>query len=209
MRLLIAAPSPYARKARVALHERGIGFEEEMTIPWNKGTNAPDHNPLGKIPVLILDDGRAIYDSRVIVEYVDTLRGGMRLIPDDPGERIDAKLIEAIADGVADAIVLILIESRRKANLQSRDWVARQRAKVDAGIAELARQLGDKSYFVGDRFTLADIAAGAVLAYAALRYPESDWATRYPTLAAFSQRMEARPSFRKTRPGPQFVEEIG
>ncbi|HRK18899.1 MAG TPA: glutathione S-transferase N-terminal domain-containing protein [Hyphomicrobiaceae bacterium] len=209
MKLLIAAPSPYARKARVALHERGIAFTEEVTIPWNKGTTAPDHNPLGKIPVLILDDGRAIYDSRVIVEYVDTLPGSTRLIPDHPAQRIQVKLIEAIADGVADAIVLILIESRRKANLQSRDWVARQRSKVDAGMAELSRQLGEQAYYVGDRFTLADIAAGAVLAYAALRYPDSDWATRFPNLEAYSARMEARSSFEKTRPGPQFVEEIG
>ena len=209
MKLLIATPSPYARKARVALHEKGIAFVEEITVPWNKGTRAPEFNPLGQIPALILGDGRSIYDSGVIVEYVDTLADAPRLIPSEPGERVAVRQIDALADGICDALVLIVIAGRRRRELQGRDWVARQRAKVDAGMAELARFLSAGRYFVGDRFTLADIAAGATLAFAALRFPESDWADRYPNLARFSERMEARPSFQKSRPSPQVVEEIG
>jgi glutathione S-transferase len=208
MKLLIATPSPYARKARVALIEKGLAFSEEVTVPWNKDTSASQHNPLGKIPVLLLDDGRAIYDSRVIVEYLDTVEGTVALIPSEPQARIAVKMVEALADGVSDAIVLVAIEARRERRLQSRDWIKRQQAKIEAGIAELDRQLGDRTWFVGDGLTVADIAAAATLGYARLRMPEFNWFTPYPRLRAFSDRLEARPSFLRTQPQVQTIEEI-
>jgi glutathione S-transferase len=209
MRLIIATPSPYARKARISLHEKSVPFVEEITVPWNPGTSAPDFNPLGKIPILICDDGRVVYDSRVILAYLDTLAGTPPMFPADAMQRIDALQIEALADGVCDAVVLIAIESRRKANLQSRDWVTRQSAKVDAGMAELNRLLGARSHFVGDAFSVADIAVGSALGYTALRFPEHPWRTQFPRLAVYWQRLEERPSFQKSRPSAQTVAEIG
>lgn len=209
MKLIIATPSPFARKARIALHEKGVPFGEEITVPWNPGTSAPEYNPLGKIPILICDDGRVVYDSRVILAYLDTLPGTPPMFPAEPMLRIDALQIEALADGVCDAVVLIAIEARRKAELQSSDWVSRQSVKVDAGMAELDRLLGDKTYLVGGTFSVADIAAGSALGYTALRFPAHPWRTLFPRLAAYWQRLEERPSFQKSRPSAQTIVEIG
>ncbi len=209
MRLIIASPSPYARKARIALHEKSLPFVEELTVPWNPGSVAPAYNPLGKIPILILDDGQAIYDSSVILEYLDTVAGTHALIPAAGSERVKAKQMEALADGISDAVVLIALEARRKPELQSRDWVARQRAKIDAGMAELDRVLGEQLWLVGTAFGLADIAAGSALGYTTLRLADHPWRRAYPRLAAYADRLEQRPSFQKSQPAPQTIVEIG
>ncbi len=209
MRLIIASPSPYARKARIALHEKGLAFTEELTVPWNPGTVAPAHNPLGKIPILILDDGQTVYDSSVILEYLDTVAGTTAMIPAAGTDRVQAKQYEALADGISDAVVLIALEARRKPELQSRDWVARQRAKIDAGMAELDRVLGDRKWLVGEAFGLADIAAGSALGYTALRLADHPWRETHPRLARYSDRLEQRASFQKSRPASQAIVEIG
>ncbi|HSF96316.1 MAG TPA: glutathione S-transferase N-terminal domain-containing protein [Thermohalobaculum sp.] len=209
MKLIIASPSPFARKARIALHEKGLPFEEVMDVPWNPDTVAPSHNPLGKIPVLILEDGSAIYDSRVIVEYLETLGAPPALIPADPAARIAARRIEALADGICDAVVLTVLEQSRREGLRSADWIARQRHKIALGTAELARLLGGRAFFVGEALTLADIAAGAALAYLDLRAPDYGWREQFPELAAFSARMEARQSFTRTRPYAQDIAPVG
>ncbi len=209
MKLIIATPSPYARKVRIALHEKNMTFEEIVDIPWNPGTTAPALNPLGKIPILILADGRAIYDSRVIVEYLDMLGRQPQLIPDDPAQRIAVKQLEALADGICDAIVLIAIEGRRKIGLQSGDWVSRQRAKVDAGTRALNEALTGKTWAVGDKFSLADITVATALGYLDLRLADFPWRTLYPDLVAFEARLSARPSFQRSRPSAQSIVEIG
>ena len=209
MKLVIATPSPFARKVRIALHEKQMPFEETVDVPWNPATIAPSLNPLGKIPILTLDDGRTLYDSRVIVEYLDTLGRPPPLIPDDPARRIEAKQIEALADGICDAVVLIAIEGRRKQELQSTDWVARQRAKVEAGVAALDQLVPGDHWLVGDTFGLADIAAGCALGYLDLRLPDFRWRECYRGLVAFDARLAARPSFAKTRPTAQAIVEIG
>jgi len=209
MQLIIASPSPFARKVRIALHEKGLPFEEVMDVPWNPDTVTPAHNPLGKIPVLLLDDGRAIYDSRVIVEYLETLEAPPALIPADPAARVAVRQIEALADGICDAVVLTVLEENRKPGLQSGDWLARQRRKIELGTAELARLLGERQHFVGEALSLADIAAGAALAYLDLRLPAYLWRPDYPTLVAFSARMEARESFACSKPHAQKIAPVG
>lgn len=209
MKLIIASPSPFARKVRIALHEKALPFEEVMDVPWNPETVAPAHNPLGKIPVLLLEDGRAFYDSRVIMEYLETLDLPPRLIPLDPQGRLDVRQIEALADGICDAVVLIVLEQARKPGLQSADWIARQTRKVALGVAELARLLGQGPHFHGETLTLADIAAGVALAYLDLRLPDHRWRPDFPALAAFSDRLEARPSFARTRPFAQTIAPVG
>ncbi len=204
MKLIIARPSPYARKARIALHEKGLAFEEHIDVPWNPDTVAVAHNPLGKIPILILDDGRVIHDSSVIVEYLDTI-AEPRLIPAEPGLRVRAREIETLAGGICDAVVLTVLEESRPPELQSKDWMTRQRRKIEQGTAALADALGSRDWFVQDGPTVGDIMAGCALAYMDLRRPDVDWRGAHPALVAFSERMEARPSFRQTRPETQEI----
>ena len=150
MKLLIATPSPYARKARVALLEKGLACEEVVDNPWLPQAGVGALNPLGKVPALVLDDGRVVHDSKVILEWLDAFAPEPRLIPLEPWRRVEAKQIEAIADGVCDAGVLIVLEQARPADKQSPAWIARQRGKVDAGIAELEGRLAG-----GERFMSA------------------------------------------------------
>jgi glutathione S-transferase len=203
MKLVIAKPSPFARKVRVALHEKALAFEEVVENPWAAGTAVPGTNPLGKVPALILEDGRVVYDSKVVVEYLETLGRPPPLIPVDPGLRIAHKQIEALADGISDAVVLVVLERSRPADLQSADWVGRQVRKIEAATAELARLLGAGEWLTGFGFGLADIAAGCALGYLDLRFPEFDWRSRHPALASYFARLDARPSFAATRPESQ------
>lgn len=208
MKLVIATPSPFARKARVALLEKRIAFETEIDVPWNRDAAAPSFNPLGKIPILVLDDGRVVHDSKVIVEYLETLGRPPRLLPADPALRIVHKQIEATADGICDAVVLIVLERSRAPALQSADWSARQLRKVKAGTAALAAELGANEWFVGGEFGLADIAVGCMLGYLELRLPEFEWRTPHANLSAFAAGIFERPSFKATVPETQQITEL-
>jgi len=208
MKLLSATPSPYARKVRIALIEKGIPFELMTEAPWNPGTTAPKFNPLGKIPVLMLDDGRVVHDSKVIVEYLEMLGRPPQLLPSDPSLRLAHKQIEAMADGVCDAVVLIVLERSRAPALQSSDWVGRQLRKVEAGTRALGDELGERQWFVGAALGLADIAVGCMLGYLDLRLPEFDWRSRHANLVAFGERMFSRPSFAATIPVAQQITEV-
>lgn len=208
MKLVIAKPSPFARKARVALIEKEIAFETEIDVPWNPGTAASKFNPLGKIPILVLDDGRVVHDSKVIVEYLEMLGRPPHLLPSDPSLRLAHKQIEATADGVCDAVVLIVLERSRAPALQSSDWIERQLRKAEAGTRALAHELDARQWFVGSGFGLADVAVGCMLGYLDLRLPESDWRSRHANLVAFAERIFARPSFAATIPETQQITEV-
>ena len=208
MKLVIAKPSPFARKARVALIEKGIAFETVIDVPWSPGTAAPNFNPLGKIPILVLDDGRVVHDSKVIVEYIEMLGRPPHLLPSEPSLRLAHKQIEATADGVCDSVVLIVLERSRAPALRSSDWIERQLGKVEAGTSALADSLGGRQWFVGSAFGLADIAVGCMLGYLDLRLPEFDWRGRHANLATFGERMFSRPSFAATVPGTQPLPEL-
>jgi len=205
MKLIIATPSPFARKARVALLEKDIAFHTIVDNPWLRGARAHAYNPLGKIPILMLDDGRVLHDSKVIVDYVDTLGRAPQLIPSELGPRIEHKQLEALADGVCDAVVLTVLELTRPAAAQSADWLARQRSKIEAGVAQCEQLIGQQDWFVGARFGLADICVGCMLGYLDLRLPDFDWRKRSPKLTAFFSRIAARPSFSATAPSAQSV----
>ncbi len=208
MQLIIATPSPFARKVRIALREKGLHHEETVSNPWRADALAPAHNPLGKVPVLLLDDGRTLYESAVIVDYLEALGAPPRLLPLDPAEGIAARQIDALAMGICDAVVLLVLEGQRRAEAQSAEWIARQRAKVEAGLRALSEALDRRDWFVGDGLTLADIAAGCALAYLDLRLPDVDWRGRYPNLVAHSAKLEARPSFAATFPVAQEIEPL-
>lgn len=205
MKLIIATPSPYARKARVALLEKNILFETVIENPWIRETGIGNINPLGKVPALILDNGEVVHDSSVIAEYVDTFSQPPQLLPADPLLRVTVKQIEAIADGVCDAVVLILLERYRSPELQSANWMSRQRKKVDAGIAELSQRLGEKEFFTAAGFSLAEISTACTLGYLDLRFAECAWRAGHGNLQRLFEKMSARPSFAQTIPSPQFV----
>jgi glutathione S-transferase len=205
MKLVIASPSPYARKARVALNEKGVEHEIVMDIPWAPDTVAPASNPLGKIPILLLDDGEVIHDSSVIVQYLEVVFPKPSLLPGDPMERLEHRKIEVLADGICDAVVLIALEGNREPALRSTDWVTRQKAKTDAGLACLSELLGERAWFVGDAMGVADITAACALGYLEVRAGKLDWRDKHPNLSAFSDRMEERPSFQISKPYAQRI----
>src|SRR6202166_1040603 len=140
MKLLSSQTSPYARKVRITIAEKKIECEVVEETPWDTGTSVPDHNPLGKVPVLILDDGTALYDSRVIVEYLDTVSPVSRLIPEPSRQRIAVKRWEALADRICDAAVLIVRETKRPARQQNGESITRQRDKIERGLADFASE---------------------------------------------------------------------
>lgn len=202
MKLVIATPSPFARKARIALIEKQLPHEIVVQNPWQTAIAV---NPLGKVPALIVEEGRVVHDSSVIVEFLETLGVPPVLIPADPQLRVAHKQIEAIADGICDAVVLIVTERARPAEMQSAAWIARQAGKIPAALDELERLLGGKEDFTRHGFGLAEIATGCALGYLDLRYPELDWRRGHPGLGALAQELDARSSFRVTRPSPQEV----
>ena len=197
MRLLGTPGSPYVRKVRIVLAEKGIPCEYVIERPSAPGSRVPSLNPLGKIPVLLRDDGRALYDSPVIVEYLDSLGDGPRLIPEPFDARIEVKRWEALADGVAEATVAVNHEYREPKEKQ-RDpaWFEKHRLKIDRGLTVMAQDLDAREFCFGERFTLADVAAGYALGYLDFALPEIDWHSRHPNLDRFAARLAQRASFR-------------
>lgn len=203
LKLIIATPSPFARKARVALLEKGLEFTVEVDNPWISGASIAPHNPLKKVPVLVTPDDGAIFDSRLIIEYVEAKWPLPPLLPAAPLARVAAHQVEVIADGVCDAVVLIVLERARPPQLQSRDWIARQMAKIEAGVDEAARRFAGGPWFAAGGFGLADIAVGCMLGYLDLRLPEFPWRERAPSLDMLFGNLSLRESFLATQPSAQ------
>jgi glutathione S-transferase len=198
---LIASPtSPYVRKVRIALAEKKIEYQRVEAFPWSPDNPVHAWSPLGKVPVLVLDDGTHLFDSRVIVEYLDTVSPVSRLIPEPSRQRIAVKRWEALADGICDATAAMVQERKRPAAIQSPEWIARQQQKVTAGVAELAHDLADKAWCNGEGYTLADIATGCALGYLDLRHPDFDWRDSYSNLSRLADKLAKRAAFQDTAP---------
>ena len=202
--LISATPSPYARKVRIALAEKGIAFELLTEVPWNDTTSTPKFNPLEKLPVLILEDGSSVYESSYILQYLELKYPTPPMLPADVDGILAARKLEVLCDGVCDALVLTFFE-RLRGEGASPEWTARQRRKIDGGVKEMARLVGKGDWAVGDRFSLGDIAAGTLVGFMAVRFPELPWRTQYPDLAALSDRLEQRPSFKNSVPSVQKI----
>jgi glutathione S-transferase len=201
MQLLASLTSPYTRKVRVVLAEKRIECEMELV-----DVSPPDHpvnalNPLGKVPTLVLDDGTALYDSRVIVEFLDHVSPISRLIPEDHRERVAVRRWEALADGTLDAGLLIRYESLRPKKEQSAAWTGRQLGKLNRGLERMAAELDERNWCHGDRYSLADIAVGCCLGWVEFRKPGgAALRGKYPKLARFYDRLMERPAFAETAP---------
>lgn len=199
MQLIDSPASPFCRKVKVVLHETGLAADVELvqvvTTPLAPDGQAAANNPLGKIPSLIRADGPAIYDSRVICRYLDAKAGG-RLYPE---ARIwETLTLEATGDGVMDAAVLMVYESRfREENHRNAAWVEAQWAKVARALdAVEARWM---SHLHG-RLDAGQISVACALGYLDFRFGDRDWRRAHPALAAWYQGFAARPSMEATVP---------
>ena len=201
MKLIGSLASPYVRKVRVVLAEKKLDYQFELENVWAADTTISQLNPLGKVPSLVMEDGTVMIDSRVMVEYLDTLTPVCKRLPPNGRDRADVKCWEALADGMLDAAVSVRLErTMRPQALQSEDWMARQMRKVDLGLKSLSEQLGDKPYCTGIHYSLADVAVGCTLDWLSFRFPEITWRDDHPNLARLYDKLSERPSFKDTVP---------
>ena len=201
MKLIGSLTSPFVRKVRIVLAEKRIDYEFVVDVPWAAETQVPLSNPLGKVPVLILDDGSTLFDSRVIVEYLDTVTPVSRLIPEGNRQRISVKRWQALADGIVDAAALIFIErTQRTPEQQSASWITRQEQKIFRGLEAMSEELGEKKWCTGDSMNLSDIATGCALGYLDFRFTEIKWREAHPNLAKLVDRLNELEAFKETLP---------
>ena len=201
MKLLASLASPYTRKVRIVLAEKKIECEMELVDvnPVENAVNA--HNPLGKVPTLVLDDGTALYDSRVIVEFLDNVSPIARLIPEEKRDRVAVRRWEALADGVLDAGLLVRYESLRDKKERSKAWSDKQLARMRRGMEQMAKDFGERSWCHSDRYSLADIAVGCCLGWLGFRKPgDVDWHSDYASLGQHYKKLMERPAFADTVP---------
>lgn len=201
MKLLYTVNSPYARKVRIVAAEKHIELELELVVLADPACPVKQYNPLGKVPVLILDDGDSLYDSRVIVEYLDHRTPLAHLLPQDHSAKIRVRRWEALADGVCDAAVAVIMEQRKEA--PNTELIDKQMGKVLSSLQTLNDDLDENKWCVNNTFSLADIAVGCTLGYLYLRFAERlDFPNAYPNLHRLQTELLKRDSFQNSQPVP-------
>ena len=203
MKLIGSSSSPYVRKVRIVMAEKKLDYQYVINNVWAADSNIAESNPLGKVPCLIMEGAEALFDSRVIVEYLDTLSPVGKLIPTVGRERAEVKTWEALADGLLDAALLARLEATwdgRTKVQRSQAWIDRQLSKIDACLKAMSRGLGEKPFCAGIHLSLADIAVGCSLGYLEFRFPQIEWRTPYPNLAKLQDKLVLRASFVDTVP---------
>jgi glutathione S-transferase len=201
MKLIGIPSSPYVRKVRITLREKKIDYtfiQEDLRSP---DSTIGTFNPLGKVPCLVMEDGKSLYDSSVIAEYLDTVTPVGKLLPQSGRSRAEVKCWEALADGVSDAAVLIYLEeTRRPPQQRSQEWIQHQKGKVLSGLAAMSKKLGSGQFCFGNTYSIADIAVGCTLGWLAFRFESMDWQDQHTNLARLYDRLSERPSFKETTP---------
>jgi glutathione S-transferase len=203
MKLIGSPASPYARKVRVVMAEKKLDYQYVIEDVWAEGSSITESNPLGKVPCLVMEGGEAVFDSRVIVEYLDTLSPVGKLIPAQGRERAEVKTWEALADGLLDAALLVRMEavfSGRTDAQRSQAWIDRQMSKINAVLKAMSVGLADKPFCSGVHFSLSDVAVGCALSYLDFRFPQVAWRDSYANLAKLQEKLALRPSFIETAP---------
>ena len=201
MQLIGSLASPYVRKVRIVLSEKKIDYKLILVDVWSEENKVLASNPLGKIPCLVMEDGGAIFDSRVIVEYLDGLTPVHKLIPASGRARIEVKTWEALADGLTDAAILIRTElNQRPENERSQKWMDRQSVKVESAMEMMAKGLADKAWCCEGKYTLADVAVGCALGWLDYRFAHLDWRSKHVNLARHLDKLKLRPTFAETEP---------
>jgi glutathione S-transferase len=202
MKLIGSLTSPYVRKVRIVMAEKKLDFQLVLEDVWGQDAILKS-NPLGKVPCLVVEGSEAIFDSRVIVEHLETLSPVGKLIPPLGRERTEVRTWEALADGLLDAAILARLEATwpgRSAEQRSQAWIDRQMSRVTGAVQAMARGLGDKSFCVGIHLTLADVAVGCALGYLDFRFPQIDWRTPHPNLQKLFEKLATRQSFIDSAP---------
>ncbi len=202
MKLIGALTSPYVRKVRIVMAEKKLDFQLVLEDVWGSD-EILQSNPLGKVPCLVMEGGEAVFDSRVIVEYLDTLSPVGKLIPATGRERVEVRTWEALADGLVDASILARLEATwkgRSDEQRSQAWIDRQLSRVNAALSAMSRGLGNKPHCAGTPFSLADVAVGCALGYLDFRFAHLDWRSPHRNLAQLYDKLSARQSFIDTRP---------
>jgi glutathione S-transferase len=195
MKLIGSLTSPYVRKVRIVMADKKLDYRFELENVWSPDTRIQIYNPLGKVPCLVMDDGGALFDSRVIVEYLDTLSPVARLIPQPGRDRAAVKCWESIADGVLDACVVIAKENLRPEIQRSPEHIERQYGKIRAGLVAMDSSLGDQTHCMGVNYSLADIAVGCALGYLDLRFASMNWRASHANLSRLYDKLSMRQSF--------------
>jgi glutathione S-transferase len=204
MKLIGSVTSPYVRKVRIVMAEKKLDYQFISEDVWSDTTHIHTSNPLGKVPCLIMEGHEAVFDSRVIVEYLDTLSPVGKLIPPAGRERAEVKTWEALADGLLDAAILARMEAvwtKRDDSQRSQAWIDRQLDKIQHALAAMSQGLGEKAYCSGIHLSLSDIAVGCALSYLDFRFPQIDWRTPYTNLHKLHDKLAQRPSFVESLPG--------
>jgi len=201
MKLIGSNTSPYVRKVRIVMAEKKLDYQYVVEDVW-ANDNMLKSNPLGKVPCLVVEGVEAIFDSRVIVEYVDTLSPLSRLIPPSGRERVEVRTWEALADGVLDAAIAARLEANwaPRGEARSQAWIDRNMSRVNASLKAMSRGLGEKPWCAGLHMSLADIAVGCALFYLDFRFSHIDWRGEYPNLSRLGEKLAARKSFVDTVP---------
>jgi glutathione S-transferase len=202
MKLIGSLSSPYVRKVRIVMAEKKLEYQFVQEDVWGSDAILTS-NPLGKVPCLVMEGGEAVFDSRVIVEYLDARSPLARLIPEPNRERTEVRTWEALADGIVDAAIAARLEATwpgRTAEQRSQAWIDRQMTKVQASLASVATGLADKPWCNGIHMSLADIAVGCALGYLEFRFPQLTWRADHAQLARLADKLFARHSFRDTAP---------
>jgi glutathione S-transferase len=201
MKLIGSLTSPYVRKVRVVMAEKKLDYQLVLEDVWGSDAMLAA-NPLGKVPCLVLDGGEAVFDSRVITEYVDTLSPVGKLIPPSGRERVEVRTWEALADGLCDAALLARMEATwgPREGARCQPWIDRQLSRIDSAIQAMGRGLGDKPWCNGNHFTLADVAVGVALGYLDFRFGHLDWRADHANLTRLVEKLAMRPSFIDTAP---------
>lgn len=200
MQLIGSATSPYVRKARVYLAETGTKCEFVPVDAWQPDARLTGQAPLGKVPVLVRDDGSALYDSLLVIEYLDSLLSDpKRLLPTQGEARWDVLRWHALAHGLIDATVVRLLDLRRPEALRSAEVRAREEARIARVLDSIERDIGDRQWLCLGHLTIADLVLAVALQYMDFRYAH-DWRASRPALAAWARPMHARPSFTNTQP---------
>jgi len=194
MKLIGSVTSPYVRKVRIVMAEKKLDYQFVSEDVWSAETSIHASNPLGKVPCLVMEGGEAVFDSRVIVEYLDTLSPVGKLIPGAGRERAEVKTWEALGDGLLDAALLARMEAvwtGRQESQRSQAWIDRQLDKIQHALNAMSQGLGDKPYCSGIHLSLSDIAVGCAVGYLDFRFPQIDWRTPHPNLTACQTKRSA------------------
>ncbi|PIJ49599.1 glutathione S-transferase [Erwinia sp. OLTSP20] len=200
MKLIGNYTSPFVRKITIMLMEKGILFEFVNENPWLESSQMADYNPLGKVPALAVSENEVWYDSPIIASWLELQDKPPFFVPKAPMAALRIRQLEALADGLCEAALMIVREQLRAPEKQCESLLTRQRKKIHQGLDELEQAAAKGEELNGEQINLADIACGCMLGYLNFRHISPDWCVNRPALVKLAEKLFQRDSFARTRP---------